>query len=852
MRKKWFACATISILCYSLSLEINTTYGEQRISLVRPVETQYPISKLFDPSKDLELQAIYKEEGLKYEGHFGIDYKCPVGTDIFACDDGEVFEVNDKKYNGLYVRIRHKWGSSVYLHLSEVKVKNGERVEKQSVIGLSGNTGLTTGPHLHFGMTKISNHDYIDPLKHASFESPVTQLSTSKLTEQKKSPEVTKSPEYSQETLRLRERIKVYKNKLQSVSSQLLRNIPNPPSIEFKLTASEEVNAWIDGRITMGLMDFLYGNPARNPDDQLAMIMAHIITHEKLKTESVNKMLEGGLRDERVNLDNKMAIFDIAFSVLKFFGPVPVAAEITKLGGEKVGKAVYDWQAERILEALKKKQENTSHFFSILYLKKAGFDASEGLEIFKNPTQFSRQHPIDRQFWKNYTKEVQAKLDNERQLAAETLTEQKKSPEVAKLPEFSQKTSLPNKATIEDGLIKQKGSYKIYLLIDGKRFFIPDRATLKSLNFGGQNVRVLTSDVFNSIPEGNSVEAKEVFALRKKGKQLTTQAVQKLPSMDQRVYSPGVQKVGKNVQELPSTKVFNMPHVYTKTAKNIEKPSTEGNFVPPDVYNRSKSYSSLNMPSYDQGFSGINNLNGMNELTLLEIEILEELTKGDWEKGGQELRKAFDKNPMDAFANSTGYMLSGVSKNNPSLERKLRQYQRMQERLLKTTKQTLRQQLTNQQYGLGYNQGVPYQTTPMITNQNKGYAAGLEMMTMQDKEENTGYTDGIDRIKNNSTSDFNTQYRIEGVRKVLEDFGRWQTDYFMKETKRLAANKKYFTTVNAMSLKEKGIDKVWDSILYAAENNDIVGLEKSIEVYKELIKSELRILKNQKTTQGRP
>ena len=883
MLKKWFACATISILCYSLSLEINTTYGEQRISLVRPVETQYPISQPFGPSSDQTLQEAYKKWG--YNGHFGIDYACPVGTDIFACDDGEVFEANNsnpKHPNGLYVRIKHKWGSSVYLHLSSVAVLNGKRVAKNTVIGSSGKTGYVTGAHLHFGLriSGIPNpgyKDYIDPKKYASFESPVTQLSTSQTTEQKKLPEVAKFPEYSQETLQLRERIKVYKNKLQSVSSQLLRNIPNPPSIEFKLTASEEVNAWADGRITMRLMDFLYVNPTGNPDDQLAMVLAHIMIHEKLKTESVNKMLADGLESSKATYND--IINGVSYAVSAVLGPTPLSLASTVLG--EGSKEIVNWITKKTLKTFRKKQENTSHFFSVLYVNKAGFDAGEGLKIFNNPTAFSRQHPINRQFWKDYAKEVQAKLDSERQLATNTLTEQKKPPEVAKLPEFSQETILPDKVTIKDGLIKQKGSYKIYILLDGKKYFIPDRATLKSLNFGGQSVRALTSDVFNSIPEGNF---KEFFALKKKGRwsgreeeataiekpetthgkfrnklkqgKLENRVVevkeQEKPVVMQDI-ATGIEDIGvdilartdrevekvfdafqqwridfmkrlaankilffpenalnlerkgawkvmdcilyawenndiveleKSIEEykdliksevriiknqkagyIPTSPLMSefhwqeqnyksktmrlslatlnkqhlLPPSARITSKKRESPSAKSDFVIPEAYKRDRGYSSQNVPSYTQGFSEINNLNNMNELQLLELEILEELTKADWGKGGEEFSKALDRNAMDAFANSTGYIMSGVLKSNPSLERKLKQYQRMQERLLKVTKQ----QLMHPRYGTGYNHNIPYQTTPMITNQNKG--------------KRDGYTVGLDRIKNYSTSDLNIQ-----------------------------------------------------------------------------------------------
>ena len=142
MRKKWFACATISILCYSSPSAINTTYGGNLLNLVHPVGAQYPISQPFGPSSDQKLydgetlQQIYMRMG--YLGHPGIDYKVPIGTDIFACDDGEVFEANNSDpnhANGLYVRIKHKWGSSVYCHLSSVAVLNGKKVVKNSEIG---------------------------------------------------------------------------------------------------------------------------------------------------------------------------------------------------------------------------------------------------------------------------------------------------------------------------------------------------------------------------------------------------------------------------------------------------------------------------------------------------------------------------------------------------------------------------------------------------------------------------------------------------------------------------------------------------------------------------------------------
>lgn len=149
-----------------------------RLSLCLPVEERFPISQHFGPSVRQDLQKAYEKWG--YDGHFGIDFASPIGTSVFACDNGEVFDVNndDRHHiNGLYVRLKHSWGISYYGHLNKVTVGNGQRVAKCNSLGYSGATGFATGPHLHFGIkiTGISNlgyKDYVDPFKYANFESP--------------------------------------------------------------------------------------------------------------------------------------------------------------------------------------------------------------------------------------------------------------------------------------------------------------------------------------------------------------------------------------------------------------------------------------------------------------------------------------------------------------------------------------------------------------------------------------------------------------------------------------------------------------------------------------------------------
>ena len=85
-------------------------------------------------------------------GHEGLDLRAAAGTPVMAVDDGQVALASDKGAYGLHYRIGHSWGESVYAHLSKLLVMQGQRVTRGQVIGLSGNTGNSDGPHLHFGL----------------------------------------------------------------------------------------------------------------------------------------------------------------------------------------------------------------------------------------------------------------------------------------------------------------------------------------------------------------------------------------------------------------------------------------------------------------------------------------------------------------------------------------------------------------------------------------------------------------------------------------------------------------------------------------------------------------------------
>lgn len=103
-------------------------------------------------------------------GHNGVDYAVPVGTPILAAHAGRVSQVGDDPTGwGIFIRLVGAGYSTLYAHLSEAQVRVGDAVMLGQQIALSGNTGNTTGPHLHWGLRVVGGSapaygDYIDPV----------------------------------------------------------------------------------------------------------------------------------------------------------------------------------------------------------------------------------------------------------------------------------------------------------------------------------------------------------------------------------------------------------------------------------------------------------------------------------------------------------------------------------------------------------------------------------------------------------------------------------------------------------------------------------------------------------------
>lgn len=98
-----------------------------------------------------------------HEGHVALDFGVPVGTNVKSTLEGKVTYAgwNNEGYGNLVI-VENGGYKTYYAHLSSIPVKVGQVVKEGDVIGLSGNTGNSTGPHLHYEIRK--NGVAINPL----------------------------------------------------------------------------------------------------------------------------------------------------------------------------------------------------------------------------------------------------------------------------------------------------------------------------------------------------------------------------------------------------------------------------------------------------------------------------------------------------------------------------------------------------------------------------------------------------------------------------------------------------------------------------------------------------------------
>lgn len=114
---------------------------------VFPLPKHYRVSSSFDLNRKHPITN-------RIAPHFGTDYATPIGTEIHSLSDGVVMKSRYNRFAGNYLTIKHTDGNYArYLHLSQINVNVGEKITKGQTIGLTGNSGRTTGPHLHLELS---------------------------------------------------------------------------------------------------------------------------------------------------------------------------------------------------------------------------------------------------------------------------------------------------------------------------------------------------------------------------------------------------------------------------------------------------------------------------------------------------------------------------------------------------------------------------------------------------------------------------------------------------------------------------------------------------------------------------
>lgn len=146
----------------------------------------------------------------KYRAHLGIDYAASRGTPIAAAGSGRITFIGQTRGYGKLIKLQHSEGYlTLYAHLNSFRkgVGSGSYVKKGQIIGYVGSTGLSTGPHLHFGLYK--NGAAIDPLR-------VVQVATKKLSGGEKTAFLKLKENYDQSiSLHIANETKYVKNSLQ-------------------------------------------------------------------------------------------------------------------------------------------------------------------------------------------------------------------------------------------------------------------------------------------------------------------------------------------------------------------------------------------------------------------------------------------------------------------------------------------------------------------------------------------------------------------------------------------------------------------------------------------------------------
>ena len=152
-----------AIFVQSKSFDAIENLAKNKIEMLASIPAILPVSlkeaHQVSSSYGYRMHPIYKT--MKF--HAGMDFTGAIGTPIYATGNGLVVESQFDKGSGRHVIIDHGFSyKTMYAHMEKIVVKKGQTVKRGDVIGYLGNTGLSTGPHLHYEVRK--NEKPVDPL----------------------------------------------------------------------------------------------------------------------------------------------------------------------------------------------------------------------------------------------------------------------------------------------------------------------------------------------------------------------------------------------------------------------------------------------------------------------------------------------------------------------------------------------------------------------------------------------------------------------------------------------------------------------------------------------------------------
>jgi murein DD-endopeptidase len=134
----------ILLFCVLISIDAFAQTASQ-LSMALPLTTMGPVTQSFGESTNVMTGKPWF--------HNGIDILTPMRTPVLSVLPGVVSETGEDKSLGNYVVVDHNNGyKTMYGQLDEITAVKGRRVAQGETIALSGNTGASTGPHLHFGV----------------------------------------------------------------------------------------------------------------------------------------------------------------------------------------------------------------------------------------------------------------------------------------------------------------------------------------------------------------------------------------------------------------------------------------------------------------------------------------------------------------------------------------------------------------------------------------------------------------------------------------------------------------------------------------------------------------------------